>query len=296
MTGFVRMIEPSLGQRYRVRANLDVDIQPVFADPTQLENALVNLVLNARDAMPAGGEIVIDVRNTQPRIRKPRLGRALPGTVTISVEDQGTGMEPEIRDRAMEPFFTTKTLDRGTGLGLSSVAGFVRQSKGDISIESTPGVGTTVTLKLPAAARVESAADVPATSFAPDTGDVRVLLVEDFAEVRAATASMLKSLGYQVLAVAGPEEALEIIRSEQQVDLVLTDILLSDEVTGVQLARLIQDLRPEMPVAFVSGWVRQESDAAPDRRARVLAKPFTRHQLDAHIQRALAEEKVAPVR
>lgn len=283
LKAIVRVVEPSLGPGFRVVTEVPAGLPSVYADPAHLENALVSLVLNARDAMPHGGDIVITCRDLNDPPHRMLQPNAAP-MLAIAVRDFGIGMDAATRDRAADPFFTTKRVDKGLGLGLSMVAGFARQSKGDISIDSEPHMGTTVTLRLPTSVDTTS----PSVEPAPAEADgASVLLVEDFADVRQVTAQMLRSLGYTVLTAAGPEEATHIMEGPDHVDLLLTDIMLSDKITGLQLAQNLRASRPNLPVAFISGCIRTDIKSPT---TQVLPKPFSSEELDWHIRRTLADQ------
>ncbi len=282
LDGLVKMVEPSLGPAYRIRTSLADGVPAPYVDRAQLEGALLSLIFNARDAMPGGGEITVTCREA------PERG----GTVDISVTDTGVGMDAATRDRATEPFFTTKPIGEATGLGLSSVAGFVRQSRGTFDIQTEPGKGTTVSMCLPATPppkRREPAAEDPA---AAEADSATVLVVEDMSDVRRVTVSMLQTLGYRVVEAAGPKDAMQALDAEGAgIDLVLTDILLSDDITGLQLAKEIRRKRPSLPTIFVSGWSRQDDRLEDGSGSRVLPKPFTRQQLALHVEEALSEQR-----
>lgn len=284
VAGLSRVVEPSFGPAYRLRTRMEPGLPPVLADPAQLESAILNLLFNARDAMPKGGEIELSCRAAPAQGLLPR--RSAVTFIEIRVHDTGHGMDAGTREKATDPFFTTKGLGGGSGLGLSSVAGFVRQSDGEIAIDSAPGKGTTVTLRLPSV-RADGAGETD--DAAPASAALEILVVEDFPDVRHMTQQMLESLGYSVLTASDDTEAMAIVTAAARIDAVLTDILLSGPVTGVHLARKIREVRPDLPVAFMTGWPGRDAedgdDDAPDNA--VLSKPFTRRQLDAHLRRTL---------
>ncbi len=285
LDALVKMVEPSLGPAYRIRTNLAEGVPAPYADRAQLEGALLSLIFNARDAMPGGGEITVTCREAPERTDRG-------GTVDISVTDTGVGMDAATRDRATEPFFTTKPIGEATGLGLSSVAGFVRQSRGTFDIQTEPGKGTTVSMCLPAAPPAEGPRPSAAMPAAAEADSATVLVVEDMSDVRRVTVNMLRTLGYRVVEAAGPKEAMQALDAEGTgIDLVLTDILLSDDITGLQLAREIRRKRPDLPTVFVSGWSRQDDRIEDSSGSRVLPKPFTRQQLALHVEEALSERR-----
>lgn len=268
-----RVLEPSLGPSHPIRIELAPQTPSPHVDPAQLENGLVNLVFNARDAMPDGGTIRIGAT------RDP----ADPARIAVSVSDTGIGMDADTQARATDPFFTTKKFGQGNGLGLSSVAGFTRQSGGELRIQSAPGTGTTVTMLLPV--RGDDTTD-------NHPGSRTVLVVEDSPDVRDVTARMLRDLGHDVQAVASAEEAMERLRHGPHVDLVLTDILLSDSKTGLQLAREIRLLRQDLPVLFMSAWS-EGRWGIRGTTTPLLRKPFSSSELAAQVETALAGEKAA---
>lgn len=270
------MLVRTLGGRIAIDLVRDGETWPAFANPLQLESAVLNLCVNARDAMPGGGRLTIETANV-------RLGpedAAAPVTpdartedhVMIAVSDTGAGMPPEVLARACDPFFTTKDPGKGTGLGLSIVYGFVEQSKGRLQIRSEPGRGTTVTLYLPRAP-AEAAAPEART---PEGGTETILLVEDDPRLRAAAASQLRALGYQVQPVGSAAEALETLR-QRKIDLLFTDIGLVGAIDGRRLAEEARAIDPALKVLFTSG------NPAAGAEAALLAKPY-RHQ---HLAAAL---------
>jgi CheY-like chemotaxis protein len=280
-----------------------------------LESALLNVAINARDAIleatPAEGGCVTlrcgagqrphgDGEDTSPgALDEPAAMRAETGDdVWFSVQDNGCGMSAEVRDRAFEPFFTTKEAGRGTGLGLSTVYGFVKQSHGSLHLDSTPGLGTTVTLYLPA---LDAPLPVPATPAAAalPTG-LRVLLVEDDADVRGVAQAFLMTMGCQVDACANAEQALTRLagRASMPVDLLFSDITLGAGINGIELARRVQALHPGLVVVLCSGYSRylvpgDDDDTPP---WPVLKKPFTQQELAQALSHAMAQRQVRPGR
>jgi len=246
---------------------------------------LMNVVVNARDAMPGGGTIVLSTRRSQGSLRG---GAAATPCIVVEIRDTGTGMDEATRRRAFEPFFTTKGLGVGTGLGLSTTYGIVHQLGGRIEIESAVGRGTLVRIFIPecAPARV---GDALAPPKAPISGVETVLLLEDDAPVRRASSRMLRSLGYAVLEAATPSEALALARDHGgPIHALVTDVVMP-ETNGVEAARAFQALRPDAAVLFVSGY---SADALSDRPggapARLLPKPFSRVDLGRAVRDAIA--------
>ncbi len=248
----------AIGENIQLDTQLQEDVGNAMVDSRQMENALVNLVLNARDAMPNGGELKLTTRKVEFEAADVRdLDDVHPGSyVMIAVSDTGTGMSREVAERAFEPFFTTKEVGAGSGLGLSMVYGFLKQSRGHITLESAPGRGTTVALYVPAA----GAADAPAAR--PETrdrdrmprGSETVLVVEDEPGVRDVVVSLLRKLGYQVVAASDGQEALERLDEVGGVDLLFTDIVLPGGMTGQDVANEVAKRRPGAKFLFTSGY------------------------------------------
>jgi PAS domain S-box-containing protein len=287
------MLRRTLGESIVVQIDCSAKIPDVHADPNELDTALVNLALNARDAMPRGGRLGIAAReinleNTDNQWKLP-AGRY----VSIMVSDTGTGMPPEVQSRAFEPFFTTKKSGKGSGLGLSMVYGFATQSGGAIAIDSRLGYGTRIELILPAA---EKAIAIPtaagpenATDAGRKTGHETILVVEDETDVRAVAIRFLSAVGYNVLAAVSAREALDLLIAKPDVDLLFSDVVLGSGVDGIELAREARRIRPELPILLVSGYQgpgdRRHED--PGETFEVLRKPYRREQLTGAIRRLL---------
>ena len=262
----------------------------VEVDQNQLETALLNLAINARDAMPQGGKLTIEANNVflDEDYSARHGGDAKPGQyVALSVTDTGSGMPKEVIERAFEPFFTTKQAGQGTGLGLSQVYGFVKQSGGHVKIYSEAGEGTTVRLYLPRATGV--AADSRAER--PDSlrgGAERILLVEDDADVRAFLTDSMRELGYGVLEAADAEQALRILETPERIDLLLTDVVLPGQ-NGRQLAERAAELRPELKVMFMTGYSRNAivHQGRLDPGVNLIQKPVVQSELAARLRRVL---------
>lgn len=253
----VALLRVGIPESITVKCKLSSDIWPAKADANALEQAVVNLAVNARDAMPGGGHIVITAENRSvSSSMEPYQMELLPGDyVVVSVTDNGQGMPPEILAKVFEPFFTTKGVGKGTGLGLSSVYGFAKQSEGKVTIYSEPGQGTTVNLYLPRfmeAGDEESPEPFVAASLG-DTGQ-RILLVEDQPEVRAHVHKLLTKMGYEVTAVADGKEALSYIGPGREFDLLFTDVILPNGMNGQQLAEEVRKIVPHVKVLFSSGY------------------------------------------
>jgi PAS domain S-box-containing protein len=284
--GMSDLIRRTMGPSITVELELDqARGSSVLCDPSELEGALLNLCINARDAMAEGGRLVIGTSTR--RFGKAELLRhagAEPGEyVGLSVADTGSGMRREVMERVFEPFFTTKPQGQGTGLGLSQIYGFVRQSGGLVRIESTVGRGTTVRLWLPRhdpPAAQPASAEARATPKRCATGEV-VLLVDDEAAVRTTAAARLRELGYEVLEAQDGAAALRMVSARQRIDLLVTDVGLTGGMNGRQLAEVLQDQRPNLPVLFITGYAGSVLPQGVD----VIGKPFA---LDALAQRVQA--------
>jgi PAS domain S-box-containing protein len=277
------MLRRTLDQRIVI--TLDAEDVLCIADPGQLESALLNVAINARDAMPQGGKLSFTCR-AMARLpmeldAEPTPGEAT-GYVAISIADTGEGMSEAVKERAFEPFFTTKESGRGTGLGLSTVYGFARQSHGAVALRSAPGAGTTITLYLP---RIDAGADDEYEANEPQSvpPGLRVLLVEDDPEVRSVVQKFLASMGCEVVACTRAEEALDVLASDAGIGLLLTDILLGTGMRGTALAAAAQTRRPGLPVLLMSGY--SSGLLAEPQPWELLRKPYTR----AELERAMAK-------
>jgi PAS domain S-box-containing protein len=252
LNAVIRAFEPMLQRAGDASIRLQVVLAdgqtPALVDAARFEAALLNLVVNARDASPHGGNIVVDTARVE--LQENTVGTLPAGRyIRVSVADTGTGMPPEVVKRAFEPFFTTKEPGKGTGLGLSQVYGFIVQSGGEVVIESTEGVGTTVGVYLPAAD------DVPEGAGAYRGEAVEtVLLVEDEPDLLAAAAELFKSIGYEVVTASNGADAINILRQRAEIDIVFSDIVMSRGFSGLQLARLIREQHPHVKVVLASGY------------------------------------------
>ncbi|WP_147652685.1 PAS domain S-box protein [Vulcaniibacterium gelatinicum] len=280
-----RLLRGTLGDRVRLRIECPSGLPAVFADPSQLDSALVNLALNARDAMPDGGEIRIGAAERWVTADPTRPEQRPGHYVTFTVADTGHGMTPEVRARAFEPFFTTKAMGRGSGLGLSMVYGFVRQSGGHLQIDSQPGHGTRIELFLPVATGEATPSPTPGRTE-DSRGAETVLVVEDEAEVRNIAAAFLHSLGYHVIAVGSAADALEHLAANDGIALLFSDVMLGGGMNGVELAQAARALRPRLGVLLTSGYDAPAADAAG--QFELLRKPYRREQLAAAVRRTLA--------
>jgi CheY-like chemotaxis protein len=256
---------------------------PVRADKSELELALVNLAVNARDAMPDGGNLTISAENVELRAGEIP-GGSTGEAVALTVADTGSGIPAELLSRVVEPFFTTKDPDKGTGLGLTQVYGFARQSGGNVQIASEVGSGTKVTIYLPRS-RSNVAASAPEdTAQYRAVGHQTVLLVEDNPEVRNVTVSLLEQLGYRTIAVESSAAALDVLSSRQDVSLVFSDVVLPGHIDGLALGREIAERYPHIPVVLTTGYAKV-FESEPE--FPVLRKPYQLPALGRVIRDAL---------
>jgi two-component system NtrC family sensor kinase len=276
----IDLLRHTLTQSIRIEHEVASDIRMVSVDAAELELALINLAINARDAMPQGGVLRILVRNAG----KDEV--SLDGEfVEVRVSDEGVGIAPELLERVFEPFFTTKEIGKGTGLGLSQVYGFCKQAGGTAVIHSTVGSGTAVSMFLLAAP--ESSAPPPPPSTALPEGDGRVLLVEDNDDVAAATAALLERLGYRISRASSAAQALALIDSaEEPFDGVLSDIVMAGGMDGIELALSLRQSRPELPVVLMTGYT-SRLEAAIAAGLTVIAKPCQPAELAGALARAM---------
>jgi PAS domain S-box-containing protein len=286
------LLRRSLGETILIEVVCAADLWLCEVDPAQLESALLNLSINARDAMPNGGHLTIEACNLSLDASAiPSTEELTPGDyVRVSVSDDGTGIAPEILSQVFEPFFTTKAVGKGSGLGLSMVYGFVKQSRGQIKIYSERGHGTTVRLLLPRSRRVTAAQPAPpAVQPIPRGRQELVLVVEDDASVRLLAVELLQQLGYRVLAAPEAGSAIRLLSDTPAVSLLLADMVLPGGTNGAELARQVRRLRPGLPVLFMSGYTENAviHDGRLDEGVRLLEKPFTINALASAVRRAL---------
>ena len=295
--GMSDLLDRTLGERIRVQVRIAADTWPIYVDPHQLENAIVNLAVNARDAMDGQGVMRVAAANV--KLAANEVGDIRPGEyVKISVSDTGCGMTPEVLEHAFEPFFTTKPVGKGTGLGLSQIFGFAHQSGGEVGIESEVGKGTTVSIFLP---RTEAAASVrmhPAVQRAAESeahvAGARILLVEDDPRVRTATVDALEDLDYSPVACDSGAEAIDLFQ-RQEFDLVITDVIMP-EMTGPELIRHLKSTHDrDFAVLFVTGYV-GEGESDDLRSHELLRKPFTVSALASSVAAALTRDASEPPR
>lgn len=288
------MLTRTLGEQIRVETVLLAGLWRTFADPLQLESAILNLSVNARDAMPEGGKLTIETANAYVDERYAREFEIPEGQyVMICVTDTGTGMTPEVQAQAFDPFFTTKGVGQGTGLGLSQVFGFVRQSGGHVKIYSEPGHGTTLKIYLPRyyGAEATATAKREAAGLPQGSADEIVLVVEDEERVRNYSIEALREFGYTVVAASNGAEALRLIEEGQAVTLLFTDIVMPG-MTGAQLAVAARKKIPGLKVLFTTGYTRNAivHNGVLDPGTQLLAKPFGLEQLASKIRDVLDRE------
>ncbi len=278
---FETLLDRAVGEGVRVDLRHTPDLWSCRTDPHQLETAILNLAINARDAMDGSGELVLATANVSISAAQADPFEARAGDyVSVSVADTGSGMAPEIVARVFEPFFTTKELGKGTGLGLSQVYGFARQSGGFVKVQSEVGAGTTITLHLPRAEPAAARIAVEEIVLGAHAASGRVLLVEDDDDVRAATRAMLDELGCAVVEAASSDQALAIIAAGDPVDLVFSDVIMASGMTGIELARAIKAGRPDLPILLTSGYTAQRmAPMAQNGDLPLLRKPYTLAQL-----------------
>ena len=279
----------ALGERFMLDLSLGAAEAAVSVDPAQFDAAVMNLLVNARDAMPGGGMISV---STRIETRAAAGDLAAGDYLAVSVQDSGEGMDEAIRARVFEPFFSTKPVGKGTGLGLSQVYGFVHQSGGGVTLVSAPGQGSTVTLLLPLAEGEAAVLPDERPEQADALTGLDILLVEDDPEVAALAEAMLRELGHKVQLAENPAVALELLGGEPRFNLLLTDIIMPGNMTGVDLARVVTEARPGLPVLLSSGYTGQTMFPAAPLPWPMLRKPYTLDALSAALREAI--EVVAP--
>ena len=287
LSEFKELVHQAVGEVCEVKLQFDDRLWPCHVDPTLLETAVLNLALNARDAMPDGGVLQIETRNVVED--GSLVPECPPGSyVRLSVVDTGCGMTPEVRDRVFEPFFTTKDVGKGTGLGLSMVYGFVRQSGGYITVKSALGAGTTVDLYLPKATQARETEPEYVQSESAPTGTERILIVEDDDDLLEVTSEALTSLGYRVSRARDGAEALRILHSGQPFELLLSDITMPNGVNGVELAREAKRMSKDIKILLSSGYaanVLERHDALGE--FPIMEKPFRPSDLGRRLRSIL---------
>jgi DNA-binding response OmpR family regulator len=296
VAGIAVLLRRTIGEMIALEFRPQDELWTTHADPNQLENALLNLALNARDAMGNGGRLAIETRNCEldagfvAALEEP----IEPGDyVMIAVADTGTGMDQSTIEHAFEPFFTTKDVGKGTGLGLSQVYGFVRQSAGHVRIDSRPGVGSVVKIYLPR--HIGTAADAGMArrrSIGGAPGTRCILVVEDDATLRGYSVGVLRRSGYRVLEAEDGSDAMDLLRRESGIELLFTDIVMPGGMNGRQLADAALALRPGLKVLFTTGYSRNAlaTDHRLDAAAPLIAKPFSSDMLVAKVRGVLGRK------
>ncbi|MGY4308997.1 signal transduction histidine kinase [Bradyrhizobium sp. USDA 4369] len=293
-----KLLRPTLGEQIEVKAILAEEELIAHVDSAQLANSLVNMAINARDAMQDGGKLLLE---TQSAALDAAYAAANPGVVPgryimVAVSDTGSGMPQEVQNRAFEPFFTTKEAGKGSGLGLSMVYGFAKQSGGHVKIYSEEHRGTTIRLYLPPARAALQIAAEPDTEL--PTGHETILVVEDDPLVRSFVLAQLQGLGYTTLSAARGREALAIVDGDQPFELLFTDVIMPGGVSGRQLAEAVQAKRPSVRVLYTSGYtdnaILEHGQLLSE--ALLLTKPYRRAELAQMVRRALSPASPAPLR
>jgi PAS domain S-box-containing protein len=286
------MLRRTLGETISLSTALGDNLWSTRVDPSQVESTIVNLAVNARDAMPDGGRLLVETANIVigPDMAAAEVGLAVGDYVQLAVSDTGTGMSPAVLERAFEPFFTTKEKGQGTGLGLAMIYGFAKQSGGHATIYSEPGVGTTVRIYLPRH-HLGATADRPVDrgGSSPGGGE-RILVVEDDARVRRLTVARLRELGYQIIEASGGREALQHLASSGDVRLVFTDLVMPD-MSGYDLAKQVQEAFPGVKLLLTSGYSEgfAASGLIAGEKSRLLQKPYRLADLAEAVRAALDE-------
>ncbi|HWP17211.1 MAG TPA: PAS domain S-box protein [Xanthobacteraceae bacterium] len=291
VTRAATMLQRMLGEDIAMKSVLADGLWEALADPSQVEDAILNLAVNARDAMPSGGELVIETSNAMlDENYAAQNVEVMPGEyVAVSISDSGNGMAPEVLERVFEPFFTTKEVGRGTGLGLSMVYGFAKQSRGHVKIYSEIGHGTRVIVYLPRAAAAEREADTAQPARAQPEGSEMILVVEDNHAVRRVAVKMLQGFGYQVREAADGPSALAILKQAGEIDLLFTDLIMPKGMSGQELLTHARALRPGLKALFTSGYSEQfiKDKGATEEGVALLSKPYRSQNLAEAVRAAL---------
>jgi CheY-like chemotaxis protein len=287
----VKLLQPTIGERVSIDFVPGEDVAPALVDPSQLATAMLNLALNARDAMPNGGRLRIETTNVElqdnriPAYDGPAAGQY----VMISISDTGHGIAAGELNKVFEPFYTTKEVGKGTGLGLSMVYGFVKQSRGHITIQSEEGRGTSILIYLP---RADAEATPVVKMSAPELaeqGHETILIVEDDPLVRSYVLTQIRSLGYRTLSASNGLEALAVLRGSEKIDLLFTDVIMPGAINGRELSIEASGLRPGLKVLFTSGYTENaiDHDGRLDHGVQLLKKPYRRSDLASMLRIAL---------
>lgn len=286
------LLQRTLGEHINIGMELVEGLWNAEVDPNQVEAAVLNLAINARDAMPQGGHLMIETANiTLDKAQADRFGEVLPGSyVTLSVSDDGSGMAPEVLTQAIEPFFTTKGVGKGTGLGLSMVYGFAKQSRGHMTIYSEVGHGTTVRLYLPRGEALSPAIEPQAPAEVPAAHGETILVVEDDAAVRDIAVDVLTNLGYRVIEAGDGKEAIAVFEGNGSVDLLFTDVIMPGGMNGPALAAELKRRQPGLRVLYTSGYTENAiiHQGKLDEGVLLLNKPYRRKELGEKVRASLA--------
>ncbi|MEE8334241.1 MAG: ATP-binding protein, partial [Alphaproteobacteria bacterium] len=292
------LMRRTLRETVEIEVTTASDLWNCEIDPSQLENAILNLALNARDAMAQGGRLTIKTENAVLDYPKAVLQNVVPAGdyVVVSVADTGTGMSANELEHAFEPFFTTKDVGAGSGLGLSMVHGFISQSDGFVTIDSTKGTGTTVKMYLPKSSVVDVAASQDADTEEPVSRGELVLAVEDDPDLRDFTVMLLESLGYETLEAANGKIAIEVLRTTPGIDLLFTDVVLPGGMSGMDIAREAMELVPGIKILFTSGYADDvlAGHGQTYRNVELISKPFQIGELARHLRAVLDGAPPAP--
>ncbi len=293
----LKLLKRTLRENIEIRTTFGPGTILAFADRAQLESAMLNLALNAQDAMPSGGHLTLSTElaaiDEDYRALHPEVASG--SYALISVTDDGEGMTPEVIERAFEPFFTTKEVGKGSGLGLSMVYGFAKQSDGHVSIYSEPGLGTTVRIYLPRVGVGQSVAELPENDEAAPRGHETILIAEDDPFVRSSVILRVEALGYRVVAAVNGKEALQRLRANPGIDMLFTDIVMPGGISGWDLAEQARRIRPGLPVLFTSGYALETlvEQGRAQAEAVVLTKPYRKTELAQRLRDAFAATTVA---
>jgi PAS domain S-box-containing protein len=287
-----KLLRRTLRENIEISTAVNPDAIVAFADRAQLESAVLNLTLNAQDAMPAGGHLTLSTGlaslDDQYQSLHPEI--AAGEYAVIAVSDDGVGMAAEVMARAFEPFYTTKEIGKGSGLGLSMVYGFARQSNGHVSIYSEPGLGTTVRIYLPHVARQTTSVEIPIDDVSIPKGDETILVAEDDPFVRSSVIMRIENLGYTVIAAINGSDALSKLNANTGIDLLFTDIVMPGGMSGWELADRARQIRPGLPVVFTSGYALEAlvGQGRAPAQSIVLTKPYRQAELAHRLREALA--------
>jgi PAS domain S-box-containing protein len=294
VSGITKLLDRTLGEDIKIMLDLDPATKPIFVDRVQLETAITNLANNARDAMPAGGRLIIANRNgylDRDYIEKhPEVDAG--EYVVIEISDTGLGMTPEVAERIFEPFYTTKGVGKGTGLGLSMVFGFLKQSAGHISVYSEPGLGTTFRLYLqPSQSRSQTTTVVEAPLLQPNyRNEATVLVVEDNLSLRTVVVRQLEAIGLRVLEAENAQTALGVLRNESKIDLIFTDVVLTGDMDGYALARAINEGYTHTKIIMTSGFPGMRfNETELAKSLPLLSKPYRKRDLIRIVREVLDE-------